>query len=83
MKTTLKNILTKSGKFVGTLASFITIENLIRDLRDQNVKVKYESVLNRNKELENKVINLLEDKVINEENKGKILELVNIRSNSL
>jgi hypothetical protein len=83
MKTTLKNILTKSGKFVGTLASFITIENLIRDLRDQNVKVKYESVLNRNKELESKVINLLEDKIINEENKGKILELVNRRSNSL
>jgi|ERR1700730_14474772 len=83
MKTTLKSLLSKSGKFVGTVASFITIENLFRDLRDQNTTVKYEAILDRNKELENKIVNLLEDKVVNEENKSKILELVNRRSNSL
>jgi hypothetical protein len=83
MITTLKSLLTKSGKFVGTITSFIIIENLFRDLRDQNTKIKYDSILNRNKKLENKVVNLLEDKVVNEENKSKILELVNRRSNSL
>lgn len=83
MKTALKHFLSKSSKFVGTIASFITIENLIRDIKDQNTKLKYENVLDRNKELENKVVTLLEDKVINEEHKSKILELVHKRSNSL
>jgi len=41
-------------------------------LINQNTKVKYEAVLERNAELENKVVNLLEDKVINDENKSKI-----------
>jgi hypothetical protein len=86
MKTTsfrIKSIFSKTGKFVGTVASFITIENLFRYLRDHNTKVKYEAILDRNKELESKIVNLLEDKVVNEENKSKILELVNRRSNSL
>jgi len=83
MKTTLKNFITKSGKYVATAASIITVEGFIRDLRNQNVKVKYETELNRNRELEDRINSLLENKIIDEGNKTKVMELVSRRSNSL
>jgi len=79
----LRNLLTKSGKYIGGVASLVTIDGYIRDIRDKNIKVKYEAELTRNTELENKIQSLLEDKILNEENKNKVLEVVSRRSHSL
>jgi hypothetical protein len=80
MSTTIKNLFKSSGRYIGTVASVITIGEFVNN---RSLKVQYEAELNKNRELENKITELLENKITDDENKSKILELVNRRSNSI
>jgi hypothetical protein len=83
MNTTLKQILQKSGKFITTSVSMISLYTFAKGLKDNKLQEKYESELLKNRNLESKVIELLDNKVTQEEAKNRILAAVNRRSESL
>ena len=83
MNTTLKQILQKSGKFITTSVSMISLYTFAKGLKDNKLQEKYESELLKNRILENKIIDLLDNKVTQEETKNRIIAAVNSRSESL
>jgi len=83
MKTSIKNILKNTDKYIASVASLITIDDYIKKIKDQNLRDKYESQINRNNQLEDQIVSLLENQISEENNKNKIIEIVSRRSNSL
>lgn len=83
MNSTLKNILTNASKYLSLPLAALTIDGYIETLKNKTVIKKYETELNRNKELQDKVTSLYEDKVTGEGIKTQIIETATRRSESL
>src|SRR5271156_1920310 len=83
MSTTIRNLLKSSGHIIGAVASVLTIGSIMQDFNNKSLKTKYELEISRNRELESKVTELLENKITDEENKNKIIEIVTRKSNSV
>jgi hypothetical protein len=79
----LKSLIERAGKYLTLPLGILTIDSYIRGLNIENLRNRYETELRRNRELENKVNDLLEEQINKEEMKTQLMDKVTRRSESL
>lgn len=63
MNQTLKHILKISGQYFTGAATVLSIYSFAKGIKDDNLRAKYELELNKNRLLEDRVNELLENKI--------------------
>jgi hypothetical protein len=79
----LKNLINSTGKYLTIAVGVMSVDGYIKTIKNDSLRQRYEAEITRNRQLEGKVNELLENQISQEEVKTKIVEAVARRSQSL
>jgi hypothetical protein len=83
MSTRIKENFKTTGSYLGTIGGLIAIDGYIKDILNQDVKKQCQTLLAKNRELENRITEWQNYQMNSEANQNKVLEWINRRSNSI